>query len=70
MTTVKIPEGVDGGKVCKYMMATYNIEMAGGLGMLGGKVWRIGLMGMNSTKKVVDILIPKLKEACEKCKKD
>ena len=57
---MKIPEGCDGKKVCKYMMDNFNIEVAGGLGMLGGKVWRIGLMGMNSTKKVVDELIPKL----------
>ena len=45
------------------MMKNYNIEIAGGLGMLGGKVWRIGLMGVNSTKEIVDTLIPKLKEA-------
>jgi aspartate aminotransferase-like enzyme len=29
-------------------MADYNIEVGGGLGDLGGKVWRIGLMGYNS----------------------
>jgi len=45
------------------MMKKYNIEIAGGLGELGGKCWRIGLMGMNSTKMVVDTLIPKLAEA-------
>lgn len=60
LTTVCIPPGCDGGAVCKYMMQNYNIEIAGGLGELGGKCWRIGLMGMNSTKKVVDTLIPKL----------
>jgi len=32
------------------MMEHFKIEIAGGLGELGGKVWRIGLMGINSTK--------------------
>jgi len=69
LTTVAIPEGCDGGAVCKHMMSKYNIEIAGGLGELGGKCWRIGLMGMNSTKKVVDTLIPKLAEAVKLCTK-
>ncbi|KAH8056142.1 serine-pyruvate transaminase [Aureococcus anophagefferens] len=44
----RIPEGVDGGKVVTFLRENYNIEIAGGLGQLAGKVWRIGLMGYNS----------------------
>ena len=32
LTTVCIPEGVNGGAVCQYMMKTHNVEIAGGLG--------------------------------------
>ena len=46
LTTVKIPEGIDGGKVVT--AENYNIEIAGGLRALAGKVWRIGLMGYNA----------------------
>ena len=60
---VKIPSNIDGGKVCSYLMDTHNIEISGGLGELGGKVWRIGLMGKNSTKETVDKLIPLLQQA-------
>ncbi|MDY6936524.1 MAG: alanine--glyoxylate aminotransferase family protein [Cyanobacteriota bacterium] len=51
LTTVRIPEGVDGKAVAGQLLADYNIEIAGGLGELGGKVWRIGLMGFNSRRE-------------------
>ena len=65
LTTVVIPNGVDGKKVSNYLMDNYNIEIAGGLGILKGKVWRVGLMGVNANKEIVDILIPRLKEAID-----
>ena len=49
-------------------MKNHNVEIAGGLGELSGKVWRIGLMGMNSTKSMVDKLIPLLDEAIKNTK--
>ena len=36
-----------------YLLKTYGIEIGGGLGTLAGKVWRIGLMGYNSTAENV-----------------
>ena len=69
LTTVVIPNGVDGKKVSNYLMDNYNIEIAGGLGILKGKVWRVGLMGVNANKEIVDILIPRLKEAIDKFSK-
>ena len=44
LTTVRIPEGVDGAKIQSRLMADYNIEIAGGLGELKGKVWRLSLI--------------------------
>lgn len=57
LTTVCVPDGVDAKAVSRQLMADYNIEVGGGLGKLGGKVWRIGLMGYNSQPKHVDTLL-------------
>jgi alanine-glyoxylate transaminase/serine-glyoxylate transaminase/serine-pyruvate transaminase len=63
LTTVKIPEGVDGKKVVKHCLDNYNIEIAGGLGSLAGVVWRIGFMGYNSKKENVLLLLAAFKTA-------
>ena len=57
LTTVRIPEGVDGKVVSRRLLNEYNIEIGGGLGELGGKVWRIGLMGANSCPENVLLLL-------------
>lgn len=62
LTTVRIPEGVDGKAVSKQLLNEYNIEIAGGLGELGGKVWRIGLMGYNSRPENVLLLLDTLEK--------
>lgn len=62
LTTVRIPEGVDGKAVAGRLLREYNIEIAGGLGELGGKVWRVGLMGFNSRKENVRLLLAALGE--------
>jgi alanine-glyoxylate transaminase/serine-glyoxylate transaminase/serine-pyruvate transaminase len=43
------------------LLNNYNIEIGGGLGDLGGKVWRIGLMGFNSRRENVVLLLEALK---------
>ena len=62
LTTVKVPKGVDPGKVAKTLLNEYNIEIAGGLGELAGKVWRVGLMGFNSRPENVLLLLAALKD--------
>ncbi len=62
LTTVKIPDGVDGKAIAKRLLTEYNIEIAGGLGELGGKVWRIGLMGYNSRPENVLLLLNALEK--------
>lgn len=62
LTTVCIPDGVDGAAVAKKLMAEYNIEIAGGLGDLAGKVWRVGLMGHNARAENVMLLLAALKK--------
>ena len=60
LTTAKVPKGVDAKAVCQRLLADYNIEIAGGLGELAGKVWRIGLMGFNSRRENVELLLSAL----------
>jgi alanine-glyoxylate transaminase / serine-glyoxylate transaminase / serine-pyruvate transaminase len=62
LTTVCIPDGVDGQAVAKQLLTEHNIEIGGGLGELAGKVWRVGLMGYNSRPESVDRLVSALKQ--------
>ncbi|MBR8835412.1 MAG: alanine--glyoxylate aminotransferase family protein [Stigonema ocellatum SAG 48.90 = DSM 106950] len=61
LTTVRIPEGVDGKALSRRLLNEYNIEIGGGLGELAGIVWRIGLMGYNSRQESVDKLVEALR---------
>ena len=63
LTTALVPDGVDSKAVSRYLLEHYNIEIAAGLGQLGGKVWRIGLMGYNSRPENVALLLKILPEA-------
>lgn len=60
LNTVKIPEGVDDAKVRGRLLTEFGIEIGGGLGTLKGKVWRIGLMGVNSRPNNVLLLLAAL----------
>ncbi|MCA9956140.1 MAG: aminotransferase class V-fold PLP-dependent enzyme, partial [Anaerolineales bacterium] len=62
LTTVRVPDGVDPKAVTSRLLNEYNIEIANGLGQLAGKVWRVGLMGFNSRKENVTLLLAALKE--------
>lgn len=53
LTTVGVPEGIDDLAVRRRLLQEHNIEIAGGLGPLRGKVFRIGLMGEGSTARNV-----------------
>ncbi len=57
LTTVRIPDGVDGKAFSQHLLNEHGIEVGGGLGTLAGKIWRIGLMGYNSTPENVDRLL-------------
>ena len=57
LTTVKIPNSVDGDSFRNHLLKNFGIEIGNGLGELSGKVWRIGLMGFNSSEENVDRLL-------------
>jgi len=53
LNPVYVPEGINDVKVRGRLLQDYGIEIGGGLGKLKGQIWRIGLMGYNSTRKNV-----------------
>jgi len=61
LTTVKVPEGVNEAEIRSRLLKEYNIEIAGGLGDLKGRIWRIGLMGYSSRKENVVLVLSALK---------
>jgi alanine-glyoxylate transaminase/serine-glyoxylate transaminase/serine-pyruvate transaminase len=63
LNAVKIPDGADDVAVRKMLLADFGVEIGGGLGAFKGKVWRIGLMGENSTKGNVLLVLAALEYA-------
>src|SRR6266700_3010150 len=49
--------GIEDTKFRNQLLDEFNIEIAGGIGALKGKIWRIGLMGYSSQKPHVLLLL-------------
>ena len=63
LNTVKVPAGVDDAKVRATLLNEHGIEIAGGFGQLGGKIFRIGIMGPLATTEHVDDFLVKFSKA-------
>lgn len=63
LNTVKIPNGLDDGKVRSYLLNQFNLEIGAGLGQFAGNAWRIGLMGFAARKENVALCLAALEEA-------
>jgi len=50
LTAVRVPNGINDGKVRTELLRLFNTEIGAGLGPFKGKVWRIGLMGESSRR--------------------
>jgi len=50
VSAVNVPTGIDAVKVKIRLLEDFNIEIAGGLGPLKTKIWRVGLMGYSSQR--------------------
>jgi alanine-glyoxylate transaminase/serine-glyoxylate transaminase/serine-pyruvate transaminase len=66
LTSVRVPEGVQDKNVRGTLREQFNITVGGGLGELAGKVWRIGLMGMNANERSVILVLEALERALKK----
>lgn len=51
LNAVAIPPGVEDAAVRTRLLDEFSLEIGAGLGALGGKVWRIGLMGHGSNAR-------------------
>jgi len=60
LNAVTIPEGADDAAVRSKLLADFNLEIGAGLGVLAGKVWRIGLMGSSSSMANIELCLSSL----------
>jgi alanine-glyoxylate transaminase/serine-glyoxylate transaminase/serine-pyruvate transaminase len=67
LNSVRIPDGVEDGRVRAALLDEFNIEIGGGLGPLKGKTWRIGLMGESSTAANVLHVLSALERVLPRC---
>jgi alanine-glyoxylate transaminase / serine-glyoxylate transaminase / serine-pyruvate transaminase len=54
LTAVRVPEGVDAKRVQTALLREHGIEIGGGLGPSAPSMWRIGIMGHNARRDIVD----------------
>jgi alanine-glyoxylate transaminase/serine-glyoxylate transaminase/serine-pyruvate transaminase len=66
LTSVRVPRSVQDKNVRTMLREKFNITVSGGLGKLAGKIWRIGLMGMNSNEGSVILVLEALECALKK----
>jgi alanine-glyoxylate transaminase/serine-glyoxylate transaminase/serine-pyruvate transaminase len=57
VTPVMVPAGVDDVRFRNQLLDEFNIEIAGGIGPLQGKIWRLGLMGYCAQRANVLLLL-------------
>ena len=62
LTTLRIPEGIDDASIRKQLITDYGIEIGAGLGIFGGKAWRIGLMGESANERNVMLVLNALEK--------
>jgi len=60
---VQLPPGLEDAATRKRLLQEWHIEIGAGLGPFQGKAWRIGLMGHNSRRENVTLLLSAL-ETC------
>ena len=61
VTGVHIPDGVDGERVRRALLAEHSIEIGTSFGPLHGKIWRIGTMGYTARVDAVAATLAALK---------
>ena len=66
LSAVKVPEGIADANVRKTLLDQFGIEIGGGLGDLKGKIVRIGMMGLNSSRRNVLLVLDALETALRK----
>jgi alanine-glyoxylate transaminase/serine-glyoxylate transaminase/serine-pyruvate transaminase len=68
LNAISIPEGVDDAAVRSILLNDYQLEIGAGLGVMAGKVWRIGLMGHASNKNNILVCLGALDDVLGRVK--
>lgn len=68
VTAVKVPDGIKAQFVIAHLREKFGIDISGGLGPTAGKIWRIGLMGCNSTLENVSLCVQAIAAALHECR--
>jgi alanine-glyoxylate transaminase/serine-glyoxylate transaminase/serine-pyruvate transaminase len=63
LNAVCIPDGIDDARVRRQLLLQFQIEIGGGMGILKGRIWRVGLMGYSSSRSNVFLFLSAL-ESC------
>ncbi|PWV55285.1 alanine--glyoxylate aminotransferase family protein [Nocardiopsis sp. L17-MgMaSL7] len=66
LTSVRVPEGVDSGKVRERLLRDYGLEIGAGVGPYAATVWRIGLMGHNARLDRAELVLGALRRVLER----
>ena len=66
INAISVPEGIEDANVRSRLREDFGITISGGLGELKGKIWRIGLMGINSTERNIILVLEALERALKK----
>ena len=62
------PDGVDDAVLRSTLLNDYQLEIGAGLGVMAGKVWRIGLMGYASNKSNILVCLGALDDVLGRMK--
>jgi len=62
VTAVRVPASVDDARARRQLLEEFGIEIAGGIGAMKGKIWRVGLMGYVSQMKHVLLFLAGLEK--------
>ena len=57
LNAVALSEGIDDAATRARLLNEFNLEIGAGLGVLAGKIWRIGLMGASASRNNVDFCL-------------
>jgi len=63
LNAVTVPDGVDEAAVRTRLLQDHKLEIGAGLGVMAGKIWRIGLMGHACNKRNVLFCLAALEDA-------
>ena len=67
LTAISLPEGIYDEEIKRQLLTRYGIEIGGGFGALKGRLLRIGLMGYNSNRKNVNLVLEALEHTLLDC---